>query len=168
MKVSLLIGMMMLGLVACNGKSDSDSDKSKPAQTSEANASEAFERGHLAGEINGQAWTQISGRVTAPNEEGKSYLTLWDVDIADPCNPAEVGERSVVAKISLEPSRVELSEDRTVTFSIYDGEMVRSTEVESGVLKIVRVANGRLQGAIMANHDETNHLEGSFEVQVCQ
>lgn len=167
MKVRLLIGIMMLGLVACGGSSSSD-DKKSSNGTNERGAVEAFERTHLAGEIDGQAWTQISGRVTAPNEEGKSYLTLWDVNIADPCNPSEVGNRAVVAKISLEPARHELTEEKTITLSVYDGEMVKSKEVKSGVLKIVKIEKGMLHGAIMANHDETNHLEGSFAVKICK
>lgn len=166
--MNLIMAFMMLGLVACGGSSDDNDSKSKTGAREERGAFEAFERTHLAGQIDGQAWTQISGRVTAPDDQGRSYLTLWDVNIADPCNPAKVGERAVVAKVSLKPSRLELNEERTITISIFDGEMVKSKEVKTGVLKIRKVEGGKLHGALIANHDEQNHLEGAFEVQVCR
>lgn len=178
------MGIMALGLIACAGKTGDDDNKKKaapkiqkpaPSKTSaseqsatEQRALESFEKAHLAGEVNGQAWTQISGRVTAPNEQGISYLTLWDVDVKQPCNPVEVGQRAIVAKVALEPSRLELNEERTITLSVFDGEMVRSTDVKKGVLKIVEIKDGILSGAIKASHDQENHLEGSFEVVVCQ
>ncbi|MCO4756165.1 MAG: hypothetical protein KC478_16910, partial [Bacteriovoracaceae bacterium] len=134
MKLILGIGFLMIALVGCNGKSD---DNDSPAKSSlkkqqTVEATEAFERQNLAGEIDGQAWTFISGRVTPPNEKGLSYLTLWDANIENPCNPAQLGERTVVAKIALEPSRIELGDEQRITFTAYDGETSRVKEVKEG------------------------------------
>lgn len=164
MKVNLLIGMLMLAVVACNEKSD-DNDKKRSSKKEQR--VESFERQHLAGEIDGQAWTFVSGRVSPSTEAGKSYLTLWDVNVADPCRPVEVGERSVVAKIALEPARIELSAEKKLTLTVFDGEVVRSKEVKQGVLKVSRVENGRLSGSLLAKHDDKNYLEGTFTVPVC-
>lgn len=173
MKRILFLATMTLALVACNSKSgDNDKKTATPAKPQPAEtgtqSTEAFERTHLAGQIDGQAWTQISGRVTAPNEEGLSYLTLWGVDIANPCDPVEVGPRAIVAKIALKAARIELNEEKTITLSVYDGEMARSTEMKSGVLKIQKVQDGVLRGALKASLDEQNSLEGAFQVEVCQ
>lgn len=176
MKTILLTAMMILGLAACAGNSGDEDKEKKPAAPqpqateteTEADTMESFERSHLTGQIDGQAWTQISGRATAPDEEGKSYLTLWGVDIANPCEPVEVGARAIVAKVELKPARIQLSEKETITLSVYDGEMAKSTDVKKGVLKIQKVEDGVLHGALMALHDDKNRLEGSFKVAVCE
>ncbi|MEX0797898.1 MAG: hypothetical protein WD025_00535 [Bacteriovoracaceae bacterium] len=167
MKASLLMGFLMLALVGCNQKDGSSGDSHKRSEAGHQ-AVESFERQHLAGEIDGQAWTFVSGKVSPSHEEGKSYLTLWEADVAHPCQPTEVGARSAVAKLPIEPSRVELNEENKLTLSVFDGEMVRSKEVKEGVLKIRKVAHGQVHGSLLAKYDEKNYLEGTFTVTICE
>ncbi len=169
MKLNLVIGILMLALFGCNEKSDDNKSSSKaPAKKQQTvEATEAFERQNLAGEMDGQAWTFITGRVTAPDEDGKSFLTLWDANIENPCNPTKLGERTVVAKITLEPSRIELGDEQRITFTAYDGELSKVKEVNEGVLKISKIENGQVHGALRAKYNETNYLVGAFEVELC-
>ena len=169
MKLNLIVGLLLFGLVACNGKDDNDSSPSSTAKKEQASeAVEAFERQNLAGEIDGQAWTFISGRVSAPNEEGKSYLTLWDANIENPCQPEVLGDRTVVAKVELAPSRVELNEEQYLMLTSFEGEIPSSKKVKDGVLKISKIADGQVVGALRAKYDETNYLIGTFQVEVCK
>ena len=170
MKLNLIVGLLLLGLVACNGSSDdNDSSPNKTTKKDAASeATEAFERQNLAGEIDGQAWTFISGRVSTADEEGKSYLTLWDANIENPCEPAEIGMRTVVAKIELAPGRLELGEESSVMLTSFEGEIPSTKKVKNGVLKISRVDDGQVYGALRAKYDETNYLIGTFQASVCE
>ena len=171
MKANLLVGILMLAFVSCNEKAKDEAEKGA-AKTSEAQtqdqAIEDFERQNLAGEIDGQAFTFITGKVSPAAEEGKSYLTLYDVNVENPCAKTEGIQRSVIAKIALEPSRIELSEENKITVSVYDGTVARSKEMKEGVIKINRVENGLVSGALLAKFDDKNYLQGSFEAEVCK
>ncbi|MBN2496725.1 MAG: hypothetical protein JXR96_19195 [Deltaproteobacteria bacterium] len=119
---------------------------------------------NLAGMIDGQAFSFVSGRSEVDTEQDCIDIDLFDQ--AGGCS-VHMGSGLMVffTTPSAEPGSYSLGMSHTVTLYNPDGNMntictLGRVELESG--------DGVIEGGLTASYDDENHVAGRFTIDICQ
>lgn len=124
----------------------------------------------LSGEINGQAWTFVSGVAQDIFGDGKLWIDLYaTAPDGDPCSFSayEVDETRIILTIPPEEFDKELSLSESITlFYDEDGESWNEIVTE-GRLIVDEVTDTTLSGRLYATADGSE-VDGTFSVTICE
>lgn len=120
----------------------------------------------LAGEINGRGWSFISGRAkpSSFNEDAYSFA-FWDEDVLDPCDQFSMGsEAQLLGFFPLSKGAHSLGNTHNINFN-YGSQNNIATD---GRIVITEIIGDKVYGKLIATFDETNYVNGTFELTLCK
>jgi hypothetical protein len=167
MTTRFILILSLTALAACNPKVSVDGG-SGPVQKTETD----YRAENATGMMSGASWTFVSGSARPDQvDAGRMNLNLSNQDFADPCSYASMGKASVLTSVPSAVGEVVFGEGnpiQTATLS-YQDEHTGSMNlfVTEGRLKITEVTADHVSGAVIANYDGSNYVNGSFQLKVC-
>ncbi len=122
----------------------------------------------LTGTVAGQAWTLVDGDVAPFLASNTEYVaSLFDVARGG-CDAAWPEAGGVLqVEFPREVGAYELSALRSVSMAPI-GNFSAGVAAASGLLVISEITADRVRGGLRAEADDNNHVEGRFDVQICE
>ena len=160
MKKLLLITLLSVLCIACSIETEvEDVSTSQPVV-------EPIKAATMDGEVGGNAWTFIKGRVKASSfSQGKFDFDFWDEDFENECDNFTFGSaKKLIGMLPLSVGTIELNMENNITF-FHDNQNNIAT---SGRLVIESIENDIVRGKLIAKFDESNYTNGEFELVLCQ
>jgi len=159
--ISMMIGVVLL-LIAHAGCGDVNLGEGGGGVKSQA-----LDRSRVAsGKIDGVDWTFVSGAATVT--EGKLMIELASIENDKPCDVfGPKGDQLLFTRIPEGPGETQLSMENTLTFfSSKDGQSMNYIATE-GQIVIDEVTAIEVKGALVSTFDDSNHINGTFTLTLC-
>jgi hypothetical protein len=162
MKNLLLITLLSVFCIACNVEVEGDDENN----STPAPVVEAIKPATMDGQVGGNAWTFLKGRVKASTfSQGKFDFDFWDEDIQNPCDKFTYGsDRKLMGMLPLSVGTHSLNMENNITF-FHDNQNNIAT---NGSLVIESIEGDIVRGKMIAKFDEANYANGEFELVLCQ
>lgn len=152
--LSSLSALMAVSLAPACGAPEEDEDEPP-----------AFSDEPLAGVVGGAAWTFAGGDSDSFLSDADSVFAVFSGAAFAACVDNVDGPQ-LLTSLPRAPGVVELgfSSQQTVTFSPESGENLAATD---GAIRIDEVSDTAISGAIVAEYDDDNAVDGVFTITVC-
>ena len=128
----------------------------------------------MQGEIEGEAWTFISGIAEIGAwEEDQLSLNFYAEASDDPCNEWLQGNQvfgNVPNAVGLYKFKLDLGGDDNQTITLFHQESFMNTIVSTGAIEItlIDLESKVVEGRIDAYGDKNNFVNGNFTLTLCQ
>lgn len=159
--------------MACGGSSTNPNPNVGGGNSSDSTPQGQFKTEAVAGFVNGSRWTLASGTARQNFfEPSQMQITLSDTFYESPCREFFIGNRLLLARASFNgPSLTQFGQGNpieTSTFSFEnDSKGWRNLIATRGKLQITSITDTEVTGAIIADYDKDNSINGTFVIPIC-
>ena len=167
MKTRLIyfLALLMTGSVLFSCSKDDDDDDDNNTYT--------FIDQVLQGEIEGDAWTYVTGSAeVSPFDSTLIMVSVTDLPYDNPCGEYLMGNKvtfSLLPEVGVYDLKLDLEGDDTQSLTLYHAETAMNIGVFDGKIEITKVDvdNGIVEGRVVAEYDDDNFVNGNFSVVYC-
>lgn len=122
----------------------------------------------LEGNIQAAPWTFKSGIVRPSSTPNLYDFKFWDTQEQEPCSSFAFGsERQIFGSFPLSLGVHELGLQQPMTIYSYNGGQNKNYAVTNGVVVLDQITNTEVKGRILLYHDESNNVNGTFSLTIC-